>query len=383
MLLPYRWMMNVWSPRLRSGAALMTLLLVAVIAAVLPGASRADELADARAKADQVQRQLDALDAQVASAAEAYNAAQVQLDETKVKISENKKLLNASQQNLEVSRVELSNMLVDAYRRGDPDIVAFLLTADSIDSLVDQSRFMQRVTAHAANIVRDVRTYSADVKRHAKELQQEKTDRKSAVQSRARERSAALAALAQRQRLLNSLSGRIRAIIQRREAARSAADAALGVNAAAILAGASLGENGDFSVGGSIGGSSDYSSSIPAPASSSSGGAAASAALTQLGTPYVWGGGAPGGFDCSGLIAWAYAQVGISLPHYSAAQYAMGVPVPLDSLEPGDLVSFHGSGHMGIYIGGGQYVHAPQTGDFVKVSMLSDRDDIDGAVRIG
>ena len=97
----------------------------------------------------------------------------------------------------------------------------------------------------------------------------------------------------------------------------------------------------------------------------------------------MWGGGAPGGFDCSGLIAWAYAQVGISLPHYAAAQYAMGTPVPMDALEPGDLISFHGSGHIGMYIGSGQYVHAPQTGDFVKVSTLADRSDADGAVRVG
>ena len=82
-------------------------------------------------------------------------------------------------------------------------------------------------------------------------------------------------------------------------------------------------------------------------------------------------------------MAWAYSQVGVSLPHLASAQYGMGTPVPLDALEPGDLISFHGSGHIGIYIGGGQYVHAPETGDVVKVSSLADRSDIDGAVRIG
>ena len=77
---------------------------------------------------------------------------------------------------------------------------------------------------------------------------------------------------------------------------------------------------------------------------------------------------APGGFDCSGLVAWAYAQVGVSLPHSTYAQYSMGVAVSQDQLQPGDLVFFDGLGHVGIYIGGGQFVHAPHTGDVVKIS---------------
>jgi cell wall-associated NlpC family hydrolase len=95
-------------------------------------------------------------------------------------------------------------------------------------------------------------------------------------------------------------------------------------------------------------------------------------AMSQLGTPYVWGGGAPGGFDCSGLVAWAYAQVGVSLPHSTYGQYSMGVAVSKDQLQPGDLVFFDGLGHVGLYIGGGQFVHAPHTGDVVKISSLGE-----------
>ena len=83
-------------------------------------------------------------------------------------------------------------------------------------------------------------------------------------------------------------------------------------------------------------------------------------------------GSAPGGFDCSGLVMWAYAQVGVSLPHSSYAQYGYGVPVSRDQLQPGDLVFFDGLGHVGIYIGGGQFVHAPHTGDVVKISSLDE-----------
>jgi len=95
-------------------------------------------------------------------------------------------------------------------------------------------------------------------------------------------------------------------------------------------------------------------------------------AMQYLGVPYRWGGADPSGFDCSGFSMYVYAKVGVSLPHHAASQYGMGSPVSKDQLEPGDLVFFNGLGHMGIYIGGGQFVHAPHSGDVVKVSSLSD-----------
>jgi cell wall-associated NlpC family hydrolase len=110
------------------------------------------------------------------------------------------------------------------------------------------------------------------------------------------------------------------------------------------------------------------------------------AALARLGTPYSWGGGSASGptygvaqganikgFDCSGLTLYAYAQVGISLPHFTGDQYNVGVHVTRAQLRPGDLVFFHADlHHMGLYIGGGKFVHAPQTGDVVKISPLAD-----------
>ena len=377
-------MLNARSIRLRPVVSLLALIVVALIAGFAPGAAHADRLATARAEADQAQADLQVLNDKVAVAAEAYNAAQQQLDETNAKIDENQQVLAATKSNLSVSRRELSTMLVDAYRQGNPDLIAFLLNANSIDSLIDQTRFIQRVTGHAEGVVRDVRRYTSDVKQREQALEEERGIRQSALQDRAAQEASVRETLAARTRLLNSLSTEIQGILAQREAAQRAADAARAAQAGGILADASAGAgNADLSIGGSVGGGADYSASIPAPPSSSTGGSAASVALGQLGTPYVWGGGAPGGFDCSGLIAWAYAQVGISLPHYAAAQYSMGTPVPMDALEPGDLISFHGSGHIGMYIGGGQYVHAPQTGDVVKVSTLADRSDADGAVRVG
>jgi cell wall-associated NlpC family hydrolase len=95
-------------------------------------------------------------------------------------------------------------------------------------------------------------------------------------------------------------------------------------------------------------------------------------AMQYLGTPYVWAGASPGGFDCSGFTSYVYAQVGVSLPHNAAAQYGYGTPVPYDQLQPGDLVFFDGLGHVGLYIGGGEFIHAPHTGDVVKISSLAE-----------
>jgi len=100
---------------------------------------------------------------------------------------------------------------------------------------------------------------------------------------------------------------------------------------------------------------------------------AAQIALKYLGIPYQWGGASPStGFDCSGLVMYVYAQLGIQLPHYAAAQFGFGTAVPKNELEPGDLVFFDNLDHVGIYIGGGDMVHAPETGDVVKIEAISD-----------
>jgi peptidoglycan DL-endopeptidase CwlO len=94
-------------------------------------------------------------------------------------------------------------------------------------------------------------------------------------------------------------------------------------------------------------------------------------ALKFRGAPYRWGGSAPSGFDCSGFVRYVYAQVGVSLPHNAAMQYGYGSAVSRSELQPGDLVFFNGLGHVGIYIGGNQFVHSPHTGDVVKVSSIT------------
>jgi cell wall-associated NlpC family hydrolase len=94
--------------------------------------------------------------------------------------------------------------------------------------------------------------------------------------------------------------------------------------------------------------------------------------MNMRGTPYVWGGTTPHGFDCSGLMYWAFNKAGVSLPRTSSAQSAVGQPVSRNELRPGDLVFFYSQvSHVGIYVGDGMVLHAPQSGDVVKISPLS------------
>ena len=94
-------------------------------------------------------------------------------------------------------------------------------------------------------------------------------------------------------------------------------------------------------------------------------------ALTRIGDPYVWGAAGPGSFDCSGLVVWAYAQIGISLPHYTGDQWNSGEHISRSELEPGDLVFFFPDiGHVGIYLGRGEMVDAPTFGQDVQVQPV-------------
>jgi cell wall-associated NlpC family hydrolase len=106
-------------------------------------------------------------------------------------------------------------------------------------------------------------------------------------------------------------------------------------------------------------------------------------ARTQLGVPYVYGGSSPGGFDCTGLVMWVYGRLGIVLPHNAAALYSVGRRISLAQMLPGDLVFFHGLGHVGIYIGHGRMIHAPQTGERVEIEALGARSGaVEGARRV-
>ena len=200
------------------------------------------------------------------------------------------------------------------------------------------------------------------------ELQQAKSEQEHIVAQRAAQRQHIESQLAERRQLLSSIRGEI-AHLKAQEAARqlqlaaAARDRINNPNASPIGVGAGAPEG-----------------STVAPPSIHGG--VVGIAMRYLGVPYVWGGASPSGFDCSGLVMYAFAQIGVSLPHSSYAQFGMGAPVSMSQLQPGDLVFFAGASHVGIYIGGGQFIHAPHTGDVVKISSLSDHGGYVGARRL-
>ncbi|MEV6325199.1 C40 family peptidase [Nocardia sp. NPDC051787] len=110
---------------------------------------------------------------------------------------------------------------------------------------------------------------------------------------------------------------------------------------------------------------------LPFAAPKPAGEIALDAAMSKVGSPYVYGAAGPNAFDCSGLVQWSYRQAGVELPRTSGAQLAAGTPVSLDALQPGDLVSFYGGGHSGLYAGDGNIVHASTSGTPVRVAPIS------------
>jgi cell wall-associated NlpC family hydrolase len=110
---------------------------------------------------------------------------------------------------------------------------------------------------------------------------------------------------------------------------------------------------------------------VTIPTANTVGAQALQAAISRLGDPYVWGAAGPSQFDCSGLVMWAYQQVGISLPHFTGFQWNSGVHVSRNDLEPGDLVFFFPNiSHVGMYIGNGMMIDAPNFREVVKVQPI-------------
>jgi peptidoglycan DL-endopeptidase CwlO len=319
-----------------------------------------------RAQAQQVMGQLQHLSDSLERARSRYYASTQQLAKIQHDLRVNSHELKLAKHNLKESERVIAQRLVTLYTSDQASTLEVVLGARSLDDMITRMDSAKSVTSLDAQVLSQVKTFRTAVKRNHELLAKARAQQQRVVAQRAAAKASIETQINKQNSLLASIKGEIARIV--------AADRSRQLQMAAAaqqrlsLARVSQAQSQDTVVGATA--IAPQSLTVVAPPSTHSG--AADAALGELGTPYVWAGSQPGGFDCSGLVMWAFAQVGVSLPHSSYAQYGYGVPVSRDQLQPGDLVFFDGLGHVGIYIGGDQFVHAPHTGDVVKISSLDE-----------
>jgi cell wall-associated NlpC family hydrolase len=356
-----------------------------------------------RAEVARIRAQLDSYGTQVEVAAEAYNGARWELGVVNDRIADNRRQTNATSRNLAESRSALAERLRSLYATPEPSLIEVLVASGSVTAATEHLDLLDKIGRQDAQVVDGLREQKARLAELRGQLNEDRARAEEAVAAREREKDRIERLLAQRQAVLDGASEELRGLIAAEERRREQEAARQAELARQRQVAAAVSTPGEGSSAAAPTASGDAASATPAPASTpepaatpsepaeptpappgASGNArAAQYAMTQLGVLYVWGGASPSqGFDCSGLASWAYAQIGKSVPHFTGAIWAAFPKVPSGQLEPGDLVFFRADlGHMGIYIGGGQYVNAPQTGDVVKVSILANRSDYQGAVR--
>jgi cell wall-associated NlpC family hydrolase len=354
----------------RTAPALLLGLVAALATAALLAAGSATaepSLADKRAQAQSVLAEIQGIDAELGRAAEAWNAANLKLDRIEAGQRENQKLLVLARGNLRAAQKALEQRVVAIYTSGGSDsTIEVLLGATSLEDFLNRLDAVDRVSEQDTRVLGQVKSFRDGVKKRKAELAKARAAQTRIVAEQAARKQAIQGRLAERQRLLSSIRSEIEEIMaaerRRAQAAARATRARMQANAQAYT----VRDDGE-----SVEAVAVSSSESAAPAPPARYGGVVGIAMQYLGVPYKWGGSSPSGFDCSGFTMYVYAQVGVSLPHYTGSQWGMGVPVAKSDLQPGDLVFFNGLGHMGIYVGGGSFIHAPHTGDVVKISSLS------------
>jgi peptidoglycan DL-endopeptidase CwlO len=347
-------------PVIRQARLWWFFVLVALVAAPAAHATPGS-ISSKQAQAQGVLAQIQGLDGNLERAVDAYNLANQKLGGIESDLQENKLELRLARKNLKSSQARLSSRLVEMYTSGNENSgLDVLLGASSIDDLISRIDTMDRVSDQSTEVLRQVKVYRTAVKQRRARLKTAHVQQAKLVAERSAQKASIEGQLAERQQLLSSIKSQISEL----QAAEQARQAELAAQARARLenAGATVL---DASAGAVVDPPATY-----APPPSKYGGVVG-IAMQYLGIPYVYGGASPSGFDCSGFVMYVFGQIGVSLPHNAAAQYGYGMPVSRDQLQPGDLVFFNGLGHVGIYIGGGQFIHSPHTGDVVKISSIS------------
>jgi cell wall-associated NlpC family hydrolase len=311
-----------------------------------------------------------------------WNAIQ-QLKLVKQNLHQNEYRLHVARGNLHAAQQRLMSRLYSLYVDGSPSTIEVIAGAHSLSQVIDRAESARVLSNQDAALGTQALHFEHAVQARERQLKQLKQKRVQAVARRNAEEQTVAAELGQQKRLLASIHTTISQLVAQEAARERAAAAAAKARLEAEIAARRAAQR-------QAAAQAQQSTSNPVitpppvniPIGSPGAGhaAAASIALRYLGVPYVWGGASPSGFDCSGLVMYVYAQLGISLPHYTVAQW--NATDPISSPEPGDLVFFNGLGHVGIYIGGGRFVDAPHTGSVVRIDSMSNFGGYDGARRV-
>ena len=362
----------------RIGLALLCTLVLASVAATVARAHPTPQIRAEQAHAKAVVAEINQIGRNLETVIQEYDSARLELQRVKASLRRNEFALHVARGNLRAAQRRLMNRVYSLYVNGSPSYIDVIAGAKSLSQMIDRAESAQVLSNQDAALSQQAQRFEHSVQLRQEQLTKLKRERETTVASLAAKRSEINSALARQKQLLASIHSSIQQL-QQQEAEREARlraeaqarlKAQLEAQAAARAAAAQPAQT-TAPPPTSTTGVAAPPVSVPVANPGVGHPEAASIALQYLGVPYVWGGSSPSGFDCSGLVMYVYGRLGISLPHYTVAQWSATQPISMSQIQPGDLVFFDGLGHVGIYIGNGQFVHAPHTGTVVQIASLS------------